>query len=1671
MYRILITTILTIIISVGTASAQTYIMDGTPITTCKGIFLDSGGSNGNYSPNENIITTICSDASSGTHISMAFSATDIAPNDQLCFYDGTDTNANQLSCSADFAGGPFFIQATAANPSGCITIEFISDELDPNGAGDGEGAGWSAILDCIPSCQTIQANLVASTPDVFPVDTGYIDICVGDLVSFEGAGVYPQDGIIYNHSDFTSDFFWDFGNGNTGVGPNVSHQFNEPGGYIVQLTIEDQFGCKNTNLISQRIRVSQAPTIDYGDAVSSVCIGDTVSLSAGINSSDTSNTFTLLPTGGSFQTGATLSDSLALPDGTGVAYSTSVSFSNFAPGQILTDVNDILGIFVNMEHEYLRDLEIKIIAPNGAEVILHDHPGPIGGEMFLGEPIEDENPPIPGLGYDYVWTPNGTQTWIEYANANPNVGTLPPGEYATFDPLSNLLGTPLNGEWTISIQDLWGIDNGYIFYWGIEFNSDLYPNIETFTPQFVDWGWLDQPIIEYSSSDSISAIPTSAGVGNFIFQVEDEFGCIWENNVLVEFLPETHPDCYNCNEIIEEFPDTTICTVDEIIIDAGGENIEFDVPFTSYTNYSIGNSNHPPSSPYNAIINVNSITPNTIVDPLTEINSVCLDFETNFLSDVGVFLQSPNGTVIELTTGNGGTSDFYTSTCFTPSATTPITSGTTPFTGDFQIEGDWNDLVGSDINGEWVLLVSDDSGLSSFGTLNWWSISFNSSLSTAFTWDPADDLDCATCQVVTYNGTDNTTLTVEAINSLGCVDTDTIEITIDEPVAAPLVNCDNDVAGTIILSWPQVGAYTNYLINVNNTGFVPANGGLSHSVTGLANGDLITAIVMVEGTGNECAILETTIECYNCTMTTSLISVSDPSCFGLCDGQAELFAVGGDTPYQYEFTDANGNLQTSLNPTVTGLCPGIQTVSVIDNAGCKESFNIELTEPADIVVSNSTVTDASCFGEADGSIAVEVTGGSGAMNYDWQNINTGISVDSFNLSADDYLLVLTDENGCTDSTSYNIGQPAEILISTLALDETLCFGSEDGTATMEVSGGNYPYTYSWSNNPSETDSIITSLAAGDHVFTIEDANACSESITINIGQPVAIDIQLVQTYQACFGQDDNIAEPIVTGGNWPYAFEWTSGITDSIGTLLADGINTLTVTDANGCVEEEDLQIDGLEEISFDVLENNPDCFDGDNGTIEVINVSGGFTAGTYQYIFNGNPPNSNSLLEDLEAEESIQVQIIDEQGCFSAVETLELDNPPALVVNLNTSDVACAGYTDGDAEVSFVNFGVQPFSYTWDIPSSGNASSVGNLSPGTYTVTVTDALGCIGTTSFDIGEPSGVSVNFDIVEPSCNGFDDGNLYTLPSGGAGAYTYEWSTTQTSQDLNNITSGDYELTITDGNNCESVFTASVSEPDPLDPGLAYTDVRCYGDNDGTISFNTSGGTAPYLYSINNNDFFGNPMLIGLEPDDYNVQLIDDNGCIVETTINITEPPALEMSFPMGNPIDLQLEDEIMLSVDVVNNQGNYTVTWLAPYEGTLDCVECLTPIASPLNTIDYFVTVVDEQGCDIEERLIINVIKNRVVLVPTGFSPNNDNNNDILRTHGKPGTTVRLFQVFDKWGELLYEASDFDINDNTMGWDGTFRGNNMPQGAYIWHLEVEYIDGLTDKFQGQTNLIR
>lgn len=1540
------------------AFAQNYTMSNNPITDCSGTFYDPGGPSANYGNNQNFTTTICSDGTGGTHVRLSFSGVDLAAGDMLCFYDGTTTGAPLLSCSSDYSPGePFVVQATAANPSGCITVSFMSD-------GSGVATGWAASISCVASCQQVLADLVSTNPLAVPADTGWIDICPGDRVFFNGQGVYPQNNFAYAQSDLTTTFEWNFGDGDIAYGPNTSHKFNTPGGYYVQLILTDVQGCNSTNLINQRIRVAPPPDFSLVNAPAAICAGDTLELSAHVVDSTGTETIVAMPNGGNFASEGFRSDSLPLPDGTGIPYETSIYFTEFSPGQVLTDVNDLINICVNMEHSWMRDIEISLHCPNGQSVILHDHPGNFGSQVFLGVPNDnDAFFPIPGEGYEYCWTNDAVNgTWLEYANSVLPAfgGTLPAGDYTPYEPFTNLLGCPLNGEWTITVTDLWPIDNGFIFSWGITFDASLYPNIESFEPQFVNWGWNDHPSIFYATPDSILAAPQNAGTAGYLFSVTDDFGCTWNYPVTVPVLPPTHPDCHTCKENFNILPDTFLCAGTSVALDGAFNGPSpLEVRFESFPDYPFGNGNHPHNNPYSAPIAVSSLGFNTISNPTTQIASVCIDIETDFDADLNIYLRSPDNKTLELSTGNGGAGDNYKITCFTPNAVTPIVGQAAPFNGTYKPEGNWSSLNNASVNGDWKLLVSDGFGVNQLGKLKWWSISFNVPTNVVYSWTNPASLSCNNCPTPIALPNNSTTYIMTAIDNFACVHRDTAVVTVGSFYPAPGNLAATVGQGNMVWTWDPVPGASGYEVNINGGGWQPANGSLQHTVNGLTNGDQVNIQVRAMGGSPNCppAISVSAKTYYSCTISATLSSQAPAKCFGTATGSV-VISVSNSSGTPVFFPDGmapglpNGDIQNYFTA-------GAHFVVVQDTAGCRDTVDFVILEPAQLVV-DAVATDVLCHNDDNGSVTANTTGGTTPYTFAWQTcpgVSAGAGQTISNLSAGCFRVTVTDANGCTATDSDTIDQPPAFSFSS-SQDSVNCFGASDGSATLNVSGGTPGYGFKWDN--AALTQTATGLNAGFHSVTVTDANGCQAVTLVQVLQPTQLTVSSITANDvACFGQSNGSATVAAMGGTMPYAYFWTDAQTAATASNLVSGPYSVTISDFHNCTAVGSVVVGTPTQLTAQFAGvTDEQCGGACDGTASV-QINGGVSPYEVQWD-SPTVPDGTISATDL-CPGNYMVTIVDDSGCTQTA-TTSIQAAVPMIVNIQVTQPLCGNVANGTLTAS-ASGGVTPYQILWNTGAA--TPSINNYVCGqSYTLTVTDDNGCTSTQTLPSAPCPSVLQVTSIVPTAalCHGDANGEIAVTAQGGTGALNYLWNdpNQQFGPFAVSLLAGPYVVTVSDVNGCSTTATATVTEPDLLTASITPTNAKCNGESTGSALATVNGGTMPYNYNWSVPQ--SGSQITDVPAGVYSLTVTDAHNCKVSGVTTTVGQPATAVSIAASQTFVacFGIDQNTATATATGGNGAPFSYLWSNGQNG------------ATANNLDaqqsYSVTATDAQGCTAVQSL-------------------------------------------------------------------------------------------------------
>ena len=330
-----------------------------------------------------------------------------------------------------------------------------------------------------------------------------------------------------------------------------------------------------------------------------------------------------------------------------------------------------------------------------------------------------------------------------------------------------------------------------------------------------------------------------------------------------------------------------------------------------------------------------------------------------------------------------------------------------------------------------------------------------------------------------------------------------------------------------------------------------------------------------------------------------------------------------------------------------------------------------------------------------------------------------------------------------------------------------------------------------------------------------------------------------------------------------------------------------------------------------------------------------------------------------------------------------------------------------------------------------------------------------------------------EVIPNGCSNASLGKILLTPSGGSGAFTYQWSDGSSDQNLVNVPSGTYKISIKDTNNCELIDSFILIDPNALEAIIEINSISCSDGEDGEINILPSGGVPPYLYSLNGNDYDGIRNRIGLSEGNYTIAIKDNNNCIWKSDlIKLDNPAPFEVNINTDKTV-INLGDSIALRASFLNHTGNIQYSWSASTPNTFDCpiVLCSSISVSPITNTNYELYAVDENGCEASDRLNILVSKNKKVFVPTGFSPNGDGFNDYLLVHGQEGITIESFKLFNRWGENIFESSEITLNNPKNTWDGTYKGQPLNTGVYVWVLKVSFADGTTDILKGSTSLIR
>jgi len=715
-------------------------------------------------------------------------------------------------------------------------------------------------------------------------------------------------------------------------------------------------------------------------------------------------------------------------------------------------------------------------------------------------------------------------------------------------------------------------------------------------------------------------------------------------------------------------------------------------------------------------------------------------------------------------------------------------------------------------------------------------------------------------------------------------------------------------------------------------------------------------------------------------------------------------------------------------------------------------------------------------------------------------MSLGVFFNLDNLKPGDYTLSVVDGNGCRKDlhqTLYDAPATTVKFEKSMSGENNIsCEGYSDGAIRVSQISSWYldgadtvfvtsraPYTYEWTASEgglitgSNTDSLLVGIPAGKYTLRVRDNHGCEFYFTEVMTEPDGIDLLDEDVSQSadgnyeisCYDGTNGYINLQFDGGTGAYSYSWTGpgGFTANTASItgLRTGTYDLTVTDASLCHREYTYTLDDPDSLSIGVVTSHtPDnaynigCNGGD-GTIDIT-VGGGSGPGTYSYSWTVTEvPSWQSNQEDLTVKAGhYQLLVTDVNGCTNG-RAIVITEPGPLSVTLDVTDITCLNaplYDDGSINLT-VTGGRAPYSYSWNGPSGFTSTfeDIASLTEGGYTVNVTDAYGCDITADTVLNNPESLILDahlsgYNGFSISCLGRSDGWIKIVPQTGAAPYSYTWSgpagfTATATDSIFGLREGTYTVTATDRNLCTITQDIALASPGKLSSTLSIGlsnggnfNINCAGAASGSVTVTpvNAAGATTYLWSDGQAGATRNNLTEGL----HEVILTDANGCVADTSLTLSQPDSLRISFSMISPYCPESNDGSIFA-GVTGGEGAYTFTWS---DGQT------TQEAAGLVQGLYIVEARDFNGCQLSDSLLLKPLNDICVGIPNAFSPDGDGINDFWNIARIAFYTNAEVIILNRWGEMVWKSG----NGYTEPWDGrASNGKELPMDSYHYAIDL------------------
>ena len=815
----------------------------------------------------------------------------------------------------------------------------------------------------------------------------------------------------------------------------------------------------------------------------------------------------------------------------------------------------------------------------------------------------------------------------------------------------------------------------------------------------------------------------------------------------------------------------------------------------------------------------------------------------------------------------------------------------------------------------------------------------------------------------------------------------------------------------------MAGNYNYYLIKTNSLGISnchETNLSLSTTTLSLPLTNCDNAYT-TGGSGGSPSVsvdnftIDTTIvECIEVPCDTPTVTVN-PTSATICDNENQTITASSPTATSYSWStgQSGSNINVSPNSTTTytvtaynGICPSYPAdVTINVNA----SPNLSISGDTTICEGKYTTLTAS-----------------GANTYSWSTGASSATVTVFPTS-DSTFTVIGYNTNCSDTLSQlvTVGENPNIAITG---DTIICLGQTTILTASSNNGGN---DFSWSsgdNSPTTTVSPVTSPTTY-WVTVTNTTNTCYDSLDIDVYVNQLPTISFTGDTSLCIGDSTIIT---ASGGD---NYSWNTGsIYDTIN--VSPSANTqyiVSVTDtATTCSNSDTVNVYVHPLPTATAFGDTTIC----ENLPAPLNATGGttYTWSPANSLSDANIPNPTATPS---TSTTYYVTVTSVYNCHD-IDSVRVNINQAPQFTSSSDSTNCYGDANGSASINIS----QPQNYTYLWSTGDTTTSISNLTAGNYTITVTDTIGCYATETITVYQPDQLTDSIIVSNISCYGDTNGQIMLSVTGGTIPYNFTWSNSQTTQNINNLSAGFYNVTIIDKNGCHITSSnISVAEPSEINLSTYSTDLLCYDDTTSTININANGGTGDFTYYVNG--LLTAYQVNNLGAGTYYIEVRDSNNCPEYDTVTISQPTQISATDSIyyqnfgGNIV-----------VNASGGTGTYAYLWSTGEKQNQ---------INNLSSGTYTITITDANNCEFTADYNIDI----PLIIPSAITPNGDGYNDTWNIINIEAYKQIKIEIFNRWGDevFTFDGSGYDYKTTSNQWDGTYKGKLLPVAGYMYIINL------------------